>query len=252
MLTIWKICIKCIACFDLHIDSVFNSTTSIPDELYQRPLSSIVQHQYRISCINSVDNLEGFSSGIRNVLLKSERKNVHACIDSVDNLEGFSSGIRNVLLKSERKICMHVSTVSTIWKAFHLAFEMFYSNQREKSACMYRQCQQSLRLFIWYSKCSTQIREKNVHACIDSVDNPEGFSNVLLKSEKNLHACIDSVDNLEGFSNVLLKSEKNLHACCRFILKTIQWHIHAGSWSLVNCLAGSLYEAFYKVLMNIN
>ena len=37
-----------------------------------------------------------------------------------------------------------------------------------------------------------------------------------------------------------------------FILKTIQWHIHAGSWSLVNCLAGSPYEALYKVLMNIN
>ena len=39
---------------------------------------------------------------------------------------------------------------------------------------------------------------------------------------------------------------------CGFILKTIQWHIHAGPRSLVNCLAGSLYEAFYKVLMNIN
>ena len=37
-----------------------------------------------------------------------------------------------------------------------------------------------------------------------------------------------------------------------FILKTIQWHIHAGSWSLVNCLAGSPYKALYKVLMNIN
>ena len=37
-----------------------------------------------------------------------------------------------------------------------------------------------------------------------------------------------------------------------FIPKKIQWHIHTGSWSLVNCLAGSLYEAFYKVLMNIN
>ena len=37
-----------------------------------------------------------------------------------------------------------------------------------------------------------------------------------------------------------------------FILKKIQWHIHAGSWSLVNCLVGSLYEALYKVLMNIN
>ena len=34
--------------------------------------------------------------------------------------------------------------------------------------------------------------------------------------------------------------------------KTIQWHIHAGSWSLVNCLAGSLDEALYRVLMNIN
>ena len=37
-----------------------------------------------------------------------------------------------------------------------------------------------------------------------------------------------------------------------FLLKKIQWHIHAGSWSLVNCLMGSLYEALYKVLMNIN
>ena len=37
-----------------------------------------------------------------------------------------------------------------------------------------------------------------------------------------------------------------------FILKTIQWHIHAGSWSLVNCLVGSPYKALYKVLMNIN
>ena len=37
-----------------------------------------------------------------------------------------------------------------------------------------------------------------------------------------------------------------------FIPKKIQWHIHAGSWSLVNCLAGSLYEALYKVLTNIN
>ena len=37
-----------------------------------------------------------------------------------------------------------------------------------------------------------------------------------------------------------------------FILTKIQWHIHAGSRSIVNCLAGSLYEALYKVLMNIN
>ena len=37
-----------------------------------------------------------------------------------------------------------------------------------------------------------------------------------------------------------------------FIPKKIQWHIHAGPWSLVNCMAGSLYEALYKVLMNIN
>ena len=37
-----------------------------------------------------------------------------------------------------------------------------------------------------------------------------------------------------------------------FILKMIQWHMHTGLWSLVNCLAGSLYEALYKVLMNIN
>ena len=39
---------------------------------------------------------------------------------------------------------------------------------------------------------------------------------------------------------------------CGFISKKIQWHIHAGLWSLVNCLVGSLYEALYKVLMNIN
>ena len=37
-----------------------------------------------------------------------------------------------------------------------------------------------------------------------------------------------------------------------FILKMIQWHIHAGSWSIVNSQAGSPYKALYKVLMNIN
>ena len=37
-----------------------------------------------------------------------------------------------------------------------------------------------------------------------------------------------------------------------FILRRYKWHIHAGSWSLVNCLAGSLDEALYRVLMNIN
>ena len=35
-----------------------------------------------------------------------------------------------------------------------------------------------------------------------------------------------------------------------FIPKKIQWHIHAGRWSLV--MAQSAYEALYKVLMNIN
>ena len=37
-----------------------------------------------------------------------------------------------------------------------------------------------------------------------------------------------------------------------FILRRYRWHIHAGSWSLVNCFAGSLDEALYRVLMNIN
>ena len=37
-----------------------------------------------------------------------------------------------------------------------------------------------------------------------------------------------------------------------FILRRYKWHIHAGSWSLVNCLAGSLDKALYRVLMNIN
>ena len=37
-----------------------------------------------------------------------------------------------------------------------------------------------------------------------------------------------------------------------FIPKKIQWHIHAGLWSLVNWCVGSLYEALYKMLMNIN
>ena len=52
-----------------------------------------------------------------------------------------------------------------------------------------------------------------------------------------------------------MSRDKGVHGVCithGFIPKKIQWHIHAGSWSLVNCLAGSLYEAFYKVLMNIN
>ena len=37
-----------------------------------------------------------------------------------------------------------------------------------------------------------------------------------------------------------------------FILKKIQWHIHADPWSLVNSWREGSYEALYKVLMNIN
>ena len=37
-----------------------------------------------------------------------------------------------------------------------------------------------------------------------------------------------------------------------FILEMIQWQIHAGPWSLVNCWWEGSYEALYKVLMNIN
>ena len=53
-----------------------------------------------------------------------------------------------------------------------------------------------------------------------------------------------------------MSHDKTMHGCLGytwvFILMKIQWHIHAGSWSLVNCVAGSLYEELYKVLMNIN
>ena len=37
-----------------------------------------------------------------------------------------------------------------------------------------------------------------------------------------------------------------------FILKTIQWHMHTGSWSLVNCWWEGSYEALYRLLMNID
>ena len=37
-----------------------------------------------------------------------------------------------------------------------------------------------------------------------------------------------------------------------FIPKKIKWHIHAGSWSLVNCWREGSYEALYNMLMNIN
>ena len=37
-----------------------------------------------------------------------------------------------------------------------------------------------------------------------------------------------------------------------FIPRKIQWHIHAGLWSLVNWEAWSTYETLYKVVMNIN
>ena len=40
--------------------------------------------------------------------------------------------------------------------------------------------------------------------------------------------------------------------CCAINARVMVFKRHAGSWSLVNCLARSLYEAFYKVLMNIN
>ena len=37
-----------------------------------------------------------------------------------------------------------------------------------------------------------------------------------------------------------------------FILKTIQWHMHTGSWLLVNCWWEGSYESLYNMLMNIN
>ena len=64
---------------------------------------------------------------------------------------------------------------------------------------------------------------------------------------------MDRIFSLETCRAMKTKSMVFRYTSARgFIPKKIQWHIHAGSWSLVNCLAGSLYEAFYKVLMNIN
>ena len=34
--------------------------------------------------------------------------------------------------------------------------------------------------------------------------------------------------------------------------KMIQWHMHTGSWSLVNCWWEGSYKALYNMLMNIN
>ena len=98
--------------------------------------------------------MEGFSSGIRNVLLKS----VSTVSTIRIQMEGFSSGIRNVLLKS-------VSTVSTIrMLSFHPNEPCIDSVDNPDS---------DRRLFIRYSKCSTQI-------CIDSVDNPNAeFSHLI-------------------------------------------------------------------------
>ena len=123
-----------------------------------------------------------------------------------------------------------VSTVSTIRKAFHPVFEMFYSN-------LYRQCRHKPllcsqkwkafhsvfemfysnlylypdsdgRLFIRYSKCSTQI-------CIDSVNISPFFAlrdgRLFIRYLKcSTQICICIRIQMEGFSsgirNVLLKS----------------------------------------------
>ena len=66
-------------------------------------------------------------------------------------------------------------------------------------------------------------------------------------------------------SNILLRNKSELPPCHAikykawcifdtwiFIPKTIQWHIHTGSWSIVNCWQEGPYEALYKRLMNIN
>ena len=37
-----------------------------------------------------------------------------------------------------------------------------------------------------------------------------------------------------------------------FIPRKVQWHIHTGLWSLVNCQVRSAYKTLYKVVMNIN
>ena len=83
----------------------------------------------------------------------------------------------------------------------------------------------------------------------------DNIDNILLKAIKN-----EMVQPLSMIFNesINLSHDNARHgnlrhmSTCGFIPKKIQWHIHAGSWSLVNCLAGSLYEALYKVLMNIN
>ena len=53
-----------------------------------------------------------------------------------------------------------------------------------------------------------------------------------------------------------MSRDKDEHMVCLdthgFILKKMQWHMHTGPWSLVNCWREGSYEALYKVLMNIN
>ena len=79
--------------------------------------------------------------------------------------EGFSSGIRNVLLNS---------TTSVLDEPCINSVDNPDSDRR---------------LFIRYSKCSTQI-------CIDSVDNPDSDRRLFIRYSKcSTQICIDSVDN---------------------------------------------------------
>ena len=66
------------------------------------------------------------------------------------------------------------------------------------------------------------------------------------------------ISSLEVRAATMSRDKSKARWCLRytltrgFILKTIQWHMHTGSWSLVNCWWEGSYEALYKVLMNIN
>ena len=126
-------------------------------QLFVCSLSSIVQHQYQnqywMSCIDRV------SSGIRDVLLRLERKiwktegflNQYqmSCINRV------SSGIQNVLLKSETKIRKTEGFSNTnslpSWQG------------QEVTLC---------RVFTPHSTLYKVLCKSHKHQCIDSLDMP--------------------------------------------------------------------------------
>ena len=112
--------------------------------------------------------------------------------------------------------------------------------------CLCQCCLKRLPAIFLY--CIRQALSQQQVSC-KSKNNKLMFSSVLIPPL--IYVYTSSKDFIAGYCRAIKQGMVKVNTWV-FILRRYKWHIHAGSWSLVNCLAGSPYKALYKVLMNIN